>query len=157
FAEAPRWWPAALLRAHLSRSRARRRGAARGGALRRRACALYRARNSFRRARAELHARLPRRDPGAAAAGRGPPLGRARTPVRGIPGARGERRQARALAQADRQTRAAARPLPPEILRRHGGGRGGTEPRARFVGRNRRLELLRHGGGLRLWCRYHRR
>src|SRR2546430_24583 len=114
--DARRWRPAALLRAHISRSGARRRGATRGSALRRRARALSRARNSLHRARAELHARLPRRDPGARGGRRGPSLGRARAPVRGDSGPRGEGRHPSPLAPAGAQTRAAARPPPPERL-----------------------------------------
>ena len=52
--------------------------------------------------------------------------GRKRAAVRGISGARGGSRHARPAAQAGGQARAAARPLPPEILRRHGRGRGGA-------------------------------
>src|SRR5262249_21830534 len=134
-----------------------RRGAARGGALRDRARPLPRARNSVRRPRAELRARLPRRNPVAGQARRCAPLGRERAAVRGVPGARGEGRRAQAPARAGGQAGAAARPLPPEILRCHGRGRGRAQARAGFGGRNRGLELLRHGGRLRLRRRHHRR
>ena len=117
----------ALLRAHVPVGRAGRRGAARGRALRRRACAVRRARHAGRRARAELHSRLPRRDSGAAQERR-----RARRWPRNallfeeFLAREAEAGTARPAAQAGRQARAAARPLPPEIVRRHGRGRGGA-------------------------------
>src|SRR6266404_824785 len=127
------------------------------GALRGRARPLPRARDSVRRPRAELHARLPRRNPVARQARRCASLGRERAAVRGISGARGEGRGAQARARASGQAGAAARPLPSESLRCDGRGRGGAQAGARFGGRNRGHELLRHGGRLRLRRRYLRR
>ena len=49
-----------------------------------------------------------------------------RAAVRGIPGARGGGRAARRCRSADRPARAAARPLPSEIVRRDGRGRDGA-------------------------------
>ena len=51
----------------------------------------------------------------------------------------------------------APRPLPPEIVRRHGRGPGRAQAGSRTRGRDRRIQLLRHGRQLRLSRRHHRR
>ena len=58
--------------------------------------------------------------------------------LRGIRGARGAAGRVRSAARADRRARAAARPLPSEILRHHGGGRGEPAAGARACGRDGR-------------------
>jgi FAD/FMN-containing dehydrogenase/Fe-S oxidoreductase len=59
-------------------------------------------------------------------------------------------RAARTSARRRRRPgRASARPLPPEGLRRHGGGGAGARSGARPRGPSDRVELLRHGGRLR--------
>ena len=59
-------------------------------------------------------------------------------------------RLALALNALPRQQRAPARPLPPEGVRRDAGGRARAQARARPGGGDDRVELLRHGGRLRL-------
>ena len=59
--------------------------------------------------------------------------------------------------QAVEQAGTAARPLPSEVVRHDGGCRGGLEAHPRYRGRADRVELLRHGGRVRLPCRYDRR
>ena len=68
----------------------------------------------------------------------------------GIPGARAGRRPAQSAARSLETQSAAARPLPPEGVRRHGRGREHVEAGARACRRDRRVELLRHGRRLRL-------
>ena len=68
----------------------------------------------------------------------------------GIPGARAGRRPAQSAARPVDAQSAAARPLPPEGVRRHGRGRERAEAGARAFRRDRRVELLRHGRRLRL-------
>ena len=80
-----------------------------------------------------------------------------RAAVRGIPRPRAEGRQAVIAARAAAADGAAARPLPPEGLCRHGRGRRRAAADPGAEGRNRRVELLRHGRLVRLRCRDDRR
>ena len=75
---------------------------------------------------------------------------RAGDAVRGIFGARGRGRPARSAARPDRVARAGPRPLPPEGLRCLRGGRDRAPAGAGARRRDHRVELLRHGGLLRL-------
>ena len=83
-------------------------------------------------------------------------LGVQRAAVRGIPGARSGGGHARPAAQAGGQARAPARPLPPEIVRGHGRDGSGAQAHPGACGRDRGVELLRHGRRLRLRRRHDR-
>ena len=142
---------AAVLRPHLSRGRAGRRGAHRGSARMLAALGPYvergmpvvglepscllTLRDEFTRC---CRARPARRWPRARCCSRSSwrrrqrPAG-SRLPLKPLP-----------------QARAAARPLPPEGVRRHGRDGAGAEADPRAGGRDDRVELLRHGRRVRL-------
>ena len=114
------------------------------------------ARYAGHRTGAELPVQLPRRNPGADQERYGAPGRQPCAAVRGIFGARGRRGEAQPAARADEKAGAPARPLPSEIVRHDGRGRGDAEAHSRSRRRDHRIELLRHGRRLRLSCRHDR-
>ena len=124
-----------------------RRGAARGRAHARRARAVRGARRAGDRAGAELHPRLPRRGAGddqdrqRRAACR-----RTRCMFEEFLAREAKAGRLNLPLDADRQARAGARPLPPEVVRRHGRGRSASAGSSRIsTVETDRVELLRHG------------
>ena len=142
---------AAVLRPDVPGRRARRRSQARGAPHGRGTRAARGARRRHRRPGAVLPADAARRVPRAGVGRVRADAGGPDVPVRGVPRARVARRQARASARpAAGDARAAARPLPPEGVRCGGARAGRPEAGPRAGGRAGRVELLRHGGQLRL-------
>src|SRR6266568_3676675 len=146
-----------VLRPHVAFGRQGPGGAARGGAGRRRARPVDRPRRSHRGSRAELHLRVPRRDSRPAQDRRRPAACRASIHLRGISGRGSGCGKTSLAARAYGAPRAPARPLSPEIVRRHAGGGTRAQTRAGSRGRDRGIELLWHGGRVRLWPRHDRR
>ena len=143
--------PPAVLRAHLPRQRPGRPGQGRSAPRGRSDAPVRRARRAGGRPGAILPAdaarRIPRHGPGRGRRS----ARRAGLPVRRIPRPRARRRPPEpAAASAAGQQRAAARPLPPESVRRGAAGAGGAGPDSGPEGRADRIELLRHGRQLRL-------
>jgi ferredoxin len=142
------------LRAHVSRRGSRRRSEGRGSPCCRGAQAACRPRRSRRRPRAFVPPLDARRVPGdGPGRGRGTPRGTGLSD-RGVPGARARRAAPGAAPlRAPAERSAAARALPSEGVRCGRGDAGGPRPRARASRSTGRIELLRHGGQLRLRCR----
>ncbi len=139
--------PPLVLRPHLPRRRPRRRGPQRSPARPRHAGPLCRARPAGGRARAGLSPHLARRVPGHAPRRKHFCARRARGSVGGVSG---DGSQAPAAAAVRLAAGAGPWPLSPEGVRRHGGSREDPAPGARPGGGRHRVQLLRHGGCLRL-------